>query len=71
MQSDCTAKVSYSAKKLHHSKWVAHRKEIAYRNNICTAEKIALRTPSNAQENNEKTISFCTHGKSERNRKLK
>ena len=64
MQSDCTAKVSYSAKKLHHSKWVAHRKEIAYRENIRTAE-IALRTTSNTQENNEKAISFCTHGKSE------
>lgn len=65
MQSDCTAKVSYSAKKLHHSKWVALRKEIAYRKNIRTTEKIALRTTSNTQENNEKAISFCTHGKSE------
>lgn len=27
--------------------------------------EIALRTTSNTQENNEKAISFCTHGKSE------
>lgn len=60
-----TATTSHTAKGLRHSNDVAHSKEIAYRKNIRTAEKIALRTTSNTQENNEKIIPFCTRGKSE------